>query len=66
MAPQKRQPGFRCMLTGWPRPLNGKSCNNAGGPVAEAISRCNQELVAFQAAEQAFVRAQNLSLFNFL
>ena len=32
----------------------------------EAISRFNLQLVALQAAQQAFVRVQNLSLFNFL
>jgi flagellar hook-associated protein 3 FlgL len=33
---------------------------------AEAVSRMNQELLALQASQQAFVRFQNLSLFNFL
>jgi len=33
---------------------------------AEAISRFNVQLVSLQAAQQAFVRVQNLSLFNFL
>ncbi len=33
---------------------------------AEAISRFNQENTALQAAQQAFARVQNLSLFNFL
>ncbi|MBT6278151.1 MAG: flagellar hook-associated protein FlgL [Chromatiales bacterium] len=32
----------------------------------EAASRLNQQLLALQAAQQAFVRVQNLSLFNFL
>lgn len=33
---------------------------------AEAISRFNQQLTALQAAQQAFVRVQDLSLFNYL
>lgn len=33
---------------------------------AEAASRLSQQSVALQAAQQAFVRVQNLSLFNFL
>lgn len=33
---------------------------------AEAVSRFNVQLVGLQAAQQAFVRVQNLSLFNFL
>lgn len=33
---------------------------------AEAISRFNQQLVGLQASQQAFLRVQNLSLFNFL
>ena len=33
---------------------------------AEAISRLNQQLAGLQAAQQSFVRLQNLSLFNFL
>lgn len=33
---------------------------------AEAISRFNQQLTALQASQQAFLRVQNLSLFNFL
>ena len=33
---------------------------------AEAISRFNQQLTALQASQQAFVRIQDLSLFNFL
>ena len=33
---------------------------------AEAVSRFNTQLVGLQAAQQAFVRVQNLSLFNFL
>jgi flagellar hook-associated protein 3 FlgL len=33
---------------------------------AEATSRLNQQLVALQAAQQTFVKIQNLSLFNFL
>ncbi len=34
--------------------------------LAEAITRMNQQLTALQAAQQSFVRVQNLSLFNFL
>lgn len=33
---------------------------------AEAISRFNQQLAALQAAQQSFIRIQDLSLFNFL
>lgn len=33
---------------------------------AEAISRFNQQLSALQASQQAFIRIQDLSLFNFL
>ncbi|MDJ0739293.1 MAG: flagellar hook-associated protein FlgL [Gammaproteobacteria bacterium] len=33
---------------------------------AEAIARFNQQLTALQASQQAFVRVQDLSLFNFL
>jgi len=33
---------------------------------AEVISRLNLQLVGLQAAQQAFVKIQNLSLFNFL
>lgn len=33
---------------------------------AEAISRFNQQTTALQAAQQAYARTQNLSLFNFL
>ena len=33
---------------------------------AEAISRFNQQLAALQASQQAFVRIQDLSLFNFI
>lgn len=33
---------------------------------AEAITRLNQQLAGLQAAQQSFVRLQNLSLFNFL
>jgi flagellar hook-associated protein 3 FlgL len=33
---------------------------------ADAISRFNTQLVGLQAAQQAFVKVQNLSLFNFL
>ncbi|MCP5301037.1 MAG: flagellar hook-associated protein FlgL [Chromatiaceae bacterium] len=33
---------------------------------AEAISRFNQQLAALQASQQAFIRIQDLSLFNFL
>lgn len=33
---------------------------------AEAISRFNQQLVGLQASQQAFLKVQNLSLFNFL
>jgi len=33
---------------------------------AEAASRLNRELIALQAAQQAYVRVQNLSLFNFM
>lgn len=33
---------------------------------AEAVSRMNLQLTGLQAAQQAFVRIQNLSLFNFL
>lgn len=33
---------------------------------AEAASRLSQQSVALQAAQQAFVRVQNLNLFNFL
>ncbi len=33
---------------------------------AEAISRFNQQLVGLQASQQAFMKIQNLSLFNFL
>ena len=33
---------------------------------ASAVSRFNQQLVGLQAAQQAFVRIQDLSLFNFL
>jgi len=33
---------------------------------AEAISRFNQQLTALQAAQQSFIRIQDLSLFNFL
>ncbi|MCB1784887.1 MAG: flagellar hook-associated protein FlgL [Gammaproteobacteria bacterium] len=33
---------------------------------AEAISRFNQQMTALQASQQAFVRIQDLSLFNFL
>ncbi len=33
---------------------------------AEAISRFNQQLTALQASQQAFVKIQDLSLFNFL
>jgi len=33
---------------------------------AEAISRFNQQLVGLQASQQAFLKIQNLSLFNFL
>ncbi len=33
---------------------------------AEAVSRLNLQLTGLQAAQQAFVRVQNLSLFNFL
>lgn len=33
---------------------------------AEAITRFNQQLLAFQATEQVFSRVQNLSLFNYL
>ena len=32
--------------------------------MAEAISRFNLQVVSLQAAQQAFVRVQNLSLFN--
>ncbi len=34
--------------------------------LAEAASRLNAQLTALQAAQQAFVKVQNLSLFNFL
>jgi len=33
---------------------------------AEAVSRFNQQLTALQAAQQAFIRVQDLNLFNFL
>lgn len=33
---------------------------------AEAVSRMNTQLVSLQAAQQAFVKIQNLSLFNYL
>lgn len=33
---------------------------------AEAVSRFNQQLTALQAAQQSFIRVQDLSLFNFL
>lgn len=33
---------------------------------AEAISRFNQQMTALQAAQQSFIRVQDLSLFNFL
>lgn len=33
---------------------------------AEAVSRLNQQLLSLQAAQQAFVKVQGLSLFNFL
>jgi flagellar hook-associated protein 3 FlgL len=33
---------------------------------AEAISRFNQQLTALQASQQAFIRVQDLSLFNYL
>ena len=33
---------------------------------AEAISRLNLELTALQAAQQAYVKVQGLSLFNYL
>jgi flagellar hook-associated protein 3 FlgL len=33
---------------------------------AEAISRFNQQLVGLQASQQAFMKIQNLSLFNFI
>ena len=33
---------------------------------AEAASRLNQQSVTLQAAQQAFVKVQNLNLFNFL
>jgi flagellar hook-associated protein 3 FlgL len=33
---------------------------------AEAISRFNQQLVALQASQQAFIKVQDLSLFNYL
>lgn len=33
---------------------------------AEAVSRFNQQLTALQASQQAFMRVQDLSLFNFL
>ena len=33
---------------------------------AEAVSRLNLQLTGLQAAQQAFIRVQNLSLFNFL
>ena len=33
---------------------------------AEAISRFNQQLTALQASQQAFLRVQDLSLFNYL
>jgi flagellar hook-associated protein 3 FlgL len=33
---------------------------------AEAISRFNQQLTALQASQQAFIKVQDLSLFNFL
>lgn len=33
---------------------------------AEAVSRFNQQLTALQAAQQAFIRVQDLSLFNYL
>jgi flagellar hook-associated protein 3 FlgL len=34
--------------------------------IAEAISRFNQQIVGLQAAQQSFVKTQNLSLFNLL
>jgi len=33
---------------------------------AEAASQMNEELLALQAAQQSFVKIQNLSLFNYL
>jgi len=33
---------------------------------AEAITRLNQQQVGLQAAQQAYVRTQGLSLFNFM
>ena len=33
---------------------------------AEAVSRLNQQLLSLQAAQQAFVKVQGLSLFNYL
>ncbi len=33
---------------------------------AEAVSRLNRQLLALQAAQQTFVKVQNLSLFNFI
>ena len=33
---------------------------------AEAISRFNQQLTALQASQQAFIRIQDLSLFNYI
>ena len=33
---------------------------------AEAISRFNQQMTALQASQQAFVKIQDMSLFNFL
>jgi flagellar hook-associated protein 3 FlgL len=34
--------------------------------LVEAISLLNEQLAGLQAAQQSFVRVQNLSLFNFL
>ena len=33
---------------------------------AEAISRFNQQLTALQAAQQSFIKIQDMSLFNFM
>lgn len=47
MGPQKRQLGFRCMLMWRPRPMNGKSCNNANGPVAGRLATTAPTVGAF-------------------
>ncbi|MCG6863993.1 MAG: flagellar hook-associated protein 3, partial [Thiogranum sp.] len=46
--------------------LNATRSNIEDIDYAEAASRLSQQSVTLQAAQQAFVRVQNLNLFNFL